>query len=404
MMDDQVLVENLDFDNEEKNGYYHDVNLGKVTLEDTARHKFTFVSVDGGSVVPVSVKLNKVGVAQPKLTGIAIKTAPAKLEYHEGDPVDLTGLELTLTYSDGSTGTVAYTEDTKADFTVTGDLEVGTTSVTVTYAGFTAEITGLTVTEDPLKVMLEEVKDLSNDNVEFSDEERLEEIREALATMKDEDTTLTPEEKVQISQTLDVIDDALETLDQTRAVMEQIEDLPETVEPDEEEDILLVEAARRAYNGLTKHQKELVGDDILKKLKELEHDLTDYKIIKGAGTKWKYDGGSLSFTANGPFSKFEEVKIDGKTLATTKYTAKSGSTIITLKESYLETLKSGKHTVTVVFEDGETSAEFTVKAKAGTGSAATGDTSNIIVWIVLFLLCMAALVLLILKGKAKKRK
>ena len=94
--------------------------------------------------------------------------------------------------------------------------------------------------------------------------------------------------------------------------------------------------------------------DAVKKLKELEHDLTDYKIIKGAGTKWKYDGGSLSFTANGPFSKFEEVKIDGKTLATTKYTAKSGSTIITLKESYLETLKSGKHTVTVVFEDGET--------------------------------------------------
>ena len=281
---------------------------------------------------------------------------------------------------------------------------MGTTSVTVTYAGFTADITGLTVTEDPLKAMLEAVKDLSNDNVKFSDEERLEEIRDALATMKDEDATLTPEEKVEISQALDVIDDALETLEQTRDVMEQIEDLPETVEPDDEERILLIEAARRAYNELTQHQKELAGDEILQKLKELEHALTDYEIIKGADSKWKYGSGSLSFTANGLYSKFEEVQIDGKTLATSKYTSKSGSTIITLKESYLNTLKSGKHTITVVFEDGETSAEFTVKAKASVGSAATGDTSNIVVWIVLFILCMAALILLILKSKAKAYK
>lgn len=404
MMDDQVLVENLDFDNEEKNGYYHDVDLGKVTLEDTARHKFTFVSVDGGSVVPVSVKLNKVGVAQPKLTGIAVKTAPEKLDYYEGESIDLTGLELTLTYSDGSTGTAAYTEETKADFTVSGDLEVGTTSVTVAYAGFTTEITGLTVTEDPLKVMLEEIEDLSEGNVEFTEEERLEEIRDALQTMKDEDTSRTPEEKVQMAQALDQINDALQTLEQTREVIEQIEDLPETVDPDDEENILLIQTARRAYNALSQHQKDLVGEELLKKLKDLEHDLTDYEIIKGADSKWKYGSGSLSFTANGLYSKFEEVQIDGKTLATSKYTSKSGSTIITLKQSYLETLKSGKHTITVVYEDGEASAEFTVKAKAGVGSADTGDTSNIFVWILVFILCMAALILLILKDKFKNRK
>lgn len=59
MMDDQVLIENLDFDNEEKNGHYYNLDLGTVTLTDAAEHQFTFVSVDGGSVVPVSVTLTK---------------------------------------------------------------------------------------------------------------------------------------------------------------------------------------------------------------------------------------------------------------------------------------------------------------------------------------------------------
>ena len=59
-MDDQVLLEAHDFDNADKNGYYHNLDLGKVTLDGAAQHKFTFVSVDGGNIVPVSVKLDKI--------------------------------------------------------------------------------------------------------------------------------------------------------------------------------------------------------------------------------------------------------------------------------------------------------------------------------------------------------
>ena len=74
-MDDQVLIESLDFDNAEKNGRYHNLDLGKVTLDEAAQHKFTFVSVDGGSVVPVSVTLDAIAPAAAARIGDAEYTS-----------------------------------------------------------------------------------------------------------------------------------------------------------------------------------------------------------------------------------------------------------------------------------------------------------------------------------------
>ena len=149
----------------------------------------------------------------------------------------------------------------------------------------------------------------------------------------------------------------------------------------------------------------------------------DYKIIEGANGAWTQNSdGTLTFRANGEFSKFTGVKVDGKLIDAKCYTAKSGSTIVTLNNEYLPTLSVGTHTLTVVFEDGECSTDFTVKAagdntnpgdntKPGEtvtpGNNAdgpqTGDHSSIVLAVAVLLVSGGALtVLAIAKKKAGK--
>ena len=131
----------------------------------------------------------------------------------------------------------------------------------------------------------------------------------------------------------------------------------------------------------------------------------NYKIIEGANGTWTQNrDGTLTFRANGDFSKFTGVKIDGTLIDPKNYTAKSGSTIITLKADYLKTLSAGTHKLTVVYTDGECSTNFEVKQAASeqtkpterdksdtttptggkdTTSPQTGDNSNMLLWVAL---------------------
>lgn len=103
-----------------------------------------------------------------------------------------------------------------------------------------------------------------------------------------------------------------------------------------------------------------------------------YTVTAGADGKWyQKSGKTLSFTANGEYSKFVGVSVGGKRLADSAYTAKSGSTVVTLKNSYLNTLKQGKHTLTVHFEDGKAETAFQVLAAKDGTNPATGDTIHL---------------------------
>lgn len=89
----------------------------------------------------------------------------------------------------------------------------------------------------------------------------------------------------------------------------------------------------------------------------------DYKIIEGANGAWTQNSNStLDFRANGNFSKFTGVKVDSKAVSSDKYTVVSGSTVITFKNDYLATLSVGKHTLSVIYIDGECSTEFEIKS------------------------------------------
>ena len=95
-----------------------------------------------------------------------------------------------------------------------------------------------------------------------------------------------------------------------------------------------------------------------------------YQIIDGANSSWTHDSdGNITIRGNGDFSKFTGVKVDGNLIDKSNYTAKEGSTIITLKASYLNTLSAGTHTVEILWTDGSANATFTIKAN-------TSDNSN----------------------------
>ena len=140
----------------------------------------------------------------------------------------------------------------------------------------------------------------------------------------------------------------------------------------------------------------------------------DYKIIEGANGTWTQNSdGTLTVRANGEFSKFTGVMVDGIVLTAGKdYTAKSGSTIVTLSKDYLATLSVGTHKLTVLFNDGNGETTFTVKAASDnnpgtavtpdntTNNPQTGDHSGIVLAVVVLLVSGGALTVL---GIAKKK-
>ena len=113
-------------------------------------------------------------------------------------------------------------------------------------------------------------------------------------------------------------------------------------------------------------------------------------IITGAGGTWQKGAkAGLSFTSNAAFADFVKIQVDGKDLAASNYEVKEGSTVVTLKTSYLETLSVGKHTLAIVSDTGTAATGFTINAAPvtddDTQSSETGDNTNIALWIVMVL-------------------
>ena len=113
-----------------------------------------------------------------------------------------------------------------------------------------------------------------------------------------------------------------------------------------------------------------------------------YAIIEGANFVWTNNTDqALTFCANGDFSSFTGVKVDGILVPSDKYKAVSGSTVVSLNTDYLDSLSVGKHMLTVVYSDGECSTEFEIKSVANSNAEAPaslqiGDNSNLMLWFV----------------------
>ena len=89
---------------------------------------------------------------------------------------------------------------------------------------------------------------------------------------------------------------------------------------------------------------------------------TPYAITEGTGSSYALQSGnSLTVRGNGDFSKFTGIKVDGVQIGAEHYEAKSGSTIVTLKSSYLDTLTAGTHSLEILWTDGSASTAFAIQ-------------------------------------------
>ena len=128
----------------------------------------------------------------------------------------------------------------------------------------------------------------------------------------------------------------------------------------------IVDTPATATTAGTKHKECTVCHRVLE-TQPIPSTGTELKIIAGDNQIYnKASGSDVTITCNGDFAKFTGIKVDGSVVDSSNYTAVSGSTVLTLKASYLGTLTDGSHTITFVYTDGESNANLTVRT-AGSG-------------------------------------
>ena len=249
----------------------------------------------------------------------------------------------------------------------------------------------------------EKVENVTPENVTPENKTDLEGAKADLEkALEDNGGNYTEDEKKAIEDEIKRIDDALEVICNVEEVEETISKLPavDTVKPDDGEVIKAITDAQTAYNALSDYEKSLVDEATKANLDKLVAALVAYDIVEGDGSSWTEDSDhNITFVANGLFSKFVGIKVDGKDVDKANYEAKAGSTIITLKASYMDTLAVGEHTISVVYTDGSTDGTFNVRAKANT--PATGDDFNIALYASLMVVSVTALVVLLLVSKKR---
>ena len=135
---DNGKTEDVAYSDNTKNGFTF---APEVLTLNSAKVTITY----GGKSVEQAVT-----VTNKSLASIAVKTAPTKTTYIEGETFDPTGLVITLTYDNGKTEDVAYSDSTKDGFTFAPEeLSLNNAKVTITYGGKSAE-QAVTVTSKSL--------------------------------------------------------------------------------------------------------------------------------------------------------------------------------------------------------------------------------------------------------------
>lgn len=150
-----------------------------------------------------------------------------------------------------------------------------------------------------------------------------------------------------------------EVLDKAEHTFEWVVDKPATVEAKGE-----------------KHQECTVCGE---KGKSEEIAILTPEIIDGKGQMMVVDAAKdLSFRSSAPIEFFQKVLVDDKEVAAENYVLTEGSTIVTLKASFLKTLGVGDHKLSVVSTTGTAETNFTVAeaAKPAPGQTTTTTTTT----------------------------
>ena len=87
----------------------------------------------------------------------------------------------------------------------------------------------------------------------------------------------------------------------------------------------------------------------------------EYEFLEGENQKYTLNKDSnMTFRIDANYSLFDKVYIDNELVDIINYKVTEGSTIITFNKEFVSKLSVGKHTLKVMFSNGEASTEFSV--------------------------------------------
>ena len=110
-----------------------------------------------------------------------------------------------------------------------------------------------------------------------------------------------------------------------------------------------------------------------------------HNVAGGADKEWTKGNrsGGLTITINGDRANFKEVRVNGNLVDPSNYSVTIGSTIITFKQAYLNSLANGVFDVEVLFTDGVASATLIVSGDgSGNGDGFLGDIDPMILAVI----------------------
>ena len=231
----------------------------------------------------------------------------------------------------------------------------------------------------------------------------------------------TEEQKELLADRIRATGSALASIEKAEEAVKKAQALPaaDKTRPDDQSAMDAYDAAKNAYDALSDAEKELAGERTKSALDAMRKALTAYDVIDGNGSTWaNTDNEGLTFTVNGHHEKFAGLLINGATVDPKYYVIQAGSTVITLKAEYLQTLSAGKYTVTVRYTDGSTDGEdsFTVTenktvtpsdpAASSDPDAADGTATHrgVVVGIILVIICVLVLIFLLLFFKKRRKE
>lgn len=231
----------------------------------------------------------------------------------------------------------------------------------------------------------------------------------------------TANQKKQLIANINAIKSALKSIENTEKAVKKAEAMPaaDKIQPDNKAAIDAYESAKKAYDALSAGEKNMAGEHTKAILDTMLKALTAYDITSGDGSTWKENNkdNGLTFKVNGYHKKFAGIVINGTVVDKKYYEIEAGSTIITLKAEYLQTLPAGNYTLLVQYTDGSTDGEdtFTItKNESATpsdptnptdpSSPKTGDNSHPVVWIGILIVCAGIWMLLFFKNQKQETK
>ena len=125
-------------------------------------------------------------------------------------------------------------------------------------------------------------------------------------------------------------------------------------------------------------------------------------VLEGTGSQYSSGSGkTLRFRYDASREDLLQVFVDGVMLRSTQYIVSGDSAVVTLTDSFLQTLSSGTHKLEAVFTTGTASVDFTVIASDDHPDVPTGDSGRPILWASLSGVCGLALLAL---PEIKKRR